>query len=82
MLSKKDASLDDALSIHLQYHPHDIVRQDIRRIYDEHLGSTLQDSIGVTCPTIAYSRLRNISEYVTQAKLHEPPEYTSESDPS
>ena len=77
--SKKDASSDDALFIHLQYHPYDIARQDIRRLYDEHLSKTLENSIRVTCPTIAYSRLRNISEYVTQAKLHEPPGYTSES---
>ena len=71
-------NIDEHLFIHLQYHPHDLPRREIRRLYEEHCGELFSKKLGIKQPTIAYSRLHTIAEYCTQARLHEPPEYTSE----
>ena len=63
--------------IHLQYHPEDITRQQLRQLYDDHLGQLFEQELGTQRLVIAYSRPRNIDEYVTQAKLHEAPERPS-----
>lgn len=64
--------------VHVQYHPFDIPRRQYRQLFEEHLGSICRDTLGKERPVIAYSRLPNIGEYVTQAKLHEAPGETSD----
>ena len=63
----------DRLFIHLQYHPDDIPRRELQQLYDKHCAQVFQREIGLGRPTIAYSRPRNIGEYVTQAKYHQAP---------
>ena len=74
----KDTTLDDAIFLHLPYHPNDISRRDLRRLFEEHCGNAFFDELEIKRIIIAYSRLRNIGEYITQAKLHEPADVTSE----
>ncbi|KAL7525968.1 hypothetical protein ACHAWF_003915, partial [Thalassiosira exigua] len=61
------------LFLHFQYHPHDVPRRTIRRLYDQHCGEELRNALSVQPPTIAYSRPKNIKDYVAQARLHEAP---------
>jgi hypothetical protein len=73
----RDDEMDKTLFIHLQYHPHDISRKQIRYLWDKHCREVFQEQIGIERAIIAYSRPRNIGEYVTQAKLHQAPGETS-----
>ena len=75
--STNDTSLDEMICIHLQYHPEDITRRQLHQLYDDHLGQLFEQELGTQRLVIAYSRPRNIGEYVTQAKLHEAPERPS-----
>jgi hypothetical protein len=74
----KDGPPDDVVFVHVQYHPYDIPRQQYRQLFEDHLGSICRDQLGKERPIIAYSRLPNIGEYVTQAKLHEAPGESSD----
>jgi len=69
-LSKDD---EDRLFIHLQYHPRDVSRSEIQQLYEEHCGPLFRQELGITKPTIAFSRPRNLGDWVTQAKLHQAP---------
>jgi hypothetical protein len=66
-----DDEMDKTIFIHLQYHPHDISRKQIRILWDKYCREVFQEEIGIERAIIAYSRPRNIGEYVTQAKLHQ-----------
>ena len=68
--SKSD---DESLYIHLEYHPDDISRQKLRQLYDQYCGELFLKELGIERPTIAYSRPKNVGDYVTQAKLHQAP---------
>ena len=61
------------LFIHLQYHPNDIPRKMIRQLYNEHCGELFKSEMNINRATVAYSRPRNIGEFITQAKLHQAP---------
>ena len=67
------------LFIHLQYHPDDSSRGEIRQLYNEHCGELFKKLMlmGIERPIIAYSRPKNIGDYATQAKLHEAPGRTA-----
>ena len=76
--------------LHLEYHPSDIPRKEVRRLYDQHCKELFKNLLRVQPPIIAYSRPKNIGDYVTQARLHEGPnhpaskylgEYNQGSDP-
>jgi hypothetical protein len=69
---ERDAN-ERALRLHIQFHPNDISRREYRSLYEHHLGELLREELDVECPTVAYSRQRNIGDYVTQAKLHQAP---------
>jgi hypothetical protein len=66
-----DDEMDKTIFIHLQYHTHDISRKQIRILWDKYCREVFQEEIGIERAIIAYSRPRNIGEYVTQAKLHQ-----------
>ena len=63
----------DEIYIHVEYHPNDISRREIRSIYDSNCHELFSDLLGITKTTIAYSRPENIQELVTKAKLHQAP---------
>ena len=72
----RDGEEDDdipRLFLHLQYHPHDIPRQEIQQEYQRHCAKLFKKELGIDRPTIAYSRPKNVGDYVTQAKLHQAP---------
>ena len=75
---KKDDSMDDMALMHLQFHPNDVTRREIRQYYEKNCGELFREEIGIERFVIAYSRLHNIGEYITQAKLYEAPGVTSE----
>jgi hypothetical protein len=56
------------LFLHWQYHPNDIIQQELRRLYDE----TLAGKDGFDKMTICYSRPRNLREALTKTSLSEP----------
>ena len=60
-------------SIHWEYHPNDIPRRLIRRLYNKHLAEILMDNLGYNQLTVAYSRPKNLRELLTKAKLYEVP---------
>ena len=64
---------DTRLFIHLQYHPDDVSRRELRQIYKDTCGNVFFSELGIVNPTIAYSRPPNIGEKITQAKLHQAP---------
>ena len=63
----------ERLFIHLEYHPCDISRKQIRTIYEATCGALFRDILGVKQTTIAYSRPTNVRNLVTKAKLHQAP---------
>ena len=68
---------EDNLFIHLEYHPNDIGRKKLKSLYDEHCGTLFHKEMGISEPTIAYSRPKNIGDFITQAKLHQAPGQTA-----
>jgi ribosomal protein L44E len=65
MVAKKEVR---TLFLHWQYHPKDITRQTLRRLYDE----TLAGISGFEKMTFFYSRPRNLRESLTRTLLSEP----------
>jgi hypothetical protein len=66
--STKMATTDKrTLFLHKQYHPSDITRQTLRRLYDK----TLAGIDGFNKMTICYSLIRNIREALTRTSLSE-----------
>ena len=68
---KGDASFEERLFFHLQFHPEDIPRSDIRKFYSEELEEVVKKEIGIDLFTIAYSRATNIGDVISKAKLYE-----------
>lgn len=68
---------NNLLFLHLTYHPDDISRQRIRELYEKHLGDIFRRELNIDRPIIAYSRPKNIGDYVTKAKLHQAPDQSS-----
>ena len=71
--SYESKKIADEIYIHLQYHPDDISRRQVRLLYDDHLVDHFSNTLGVKRAIVAYSRPNNIGDYVTQAKLHQAP---------
>ena len=71
--TSKDGKSDNTMFIHQQYHPHDIPRRTISQLFEEHCSEPFRASMGIERAMIAYSRIHNIGEYVTQATFHEVP---------
>jgi hypothetical protein len=59
------------LFIHWDYHPNDITRRHLRRIYNQHCDRVFKTQLGIEQTTIAYSRPKNIKDTITKAKLHQ-----------
>jgi hypothetical protein len=65
------ANPQERLFFHMEFHPQDIPREHVRRIYQETCGDVLKDEIGIERLTMAYSRPRTIGNIVAKAKLLE-----------
>ena len=76
-LQQQNETERDDIFIHLQYHPDDISRRQLRRIYEDHLAVPLKREIDINRAVVAYSKPKNIGDYVTQAKLHQAPGETA-----
>ena len=61
------------LFLHLEYHPCDIPRREVRRLYDKYCGG-IERFLGLETLTITYSRPKNLGDIATQARLFEAPE--------
>ena len=73
---KETKTEDDSgtkLFLHFEYHPRDVPRTEIRRMYNKHLGHIAENYLGVAPPIVAYSRPQNLGEVASQAKLYEAP---------
>jgi hypothetical protein len=66
--TKMSATNKRTLFLHWKYHPNDITRQALRRLY----GETLAGKDGFDKMTICYSRPRNLREALTKTSLLEP----------
>ena len=66
-----DAEDEERLFIHLEYHPDNIKRNRSQELYTLHCGELFKQKLDIKQPTIAYSRLKNIGDYITSAKLHQ-----------
>ena len=69
------ATIEEAnrLFLHLEYHPDDVPRSRIQTLYANHLGDLLHTELGIGRPTIAYSRPKNIGDFITRSRLHQAP---------
>ena len=70
---------EERLFIHLEFHPDDIKRKRIQELYAKHCGELFEQKLDIKRPTIAYSRPKNLGDYVTSAKLHQAPGHTASS---
>eukprot|EP00584_Thalassiosira_punctigera_P014158 CAMPEP_0172561380 /NCGR_PEP_ID=MMETSP1067-20121228/92698_1 /TAXON_ID=265564 ORGANISM="Thalassiosira punctigera, Strain Tpunct2005C2" /NCGR_SAMPLE_ID=MMETSP1067 /ASSEMBLY_ACC=CAM_ASM_000444 /LENGTH=92 /DNA_ID=CAMNT_0013351409 /DNA_START=100 /DNA_END=375 /DNA_ORIENTATION=- len=64
------------LFLHLTYHPNDIPRPVVCRLYEKHC-SRIQDILDLEPITITYSRPTNIRDRIAPTKLHEAPDRSS-----
>jgi len=65
--------LKDTLFLHFKFHKDGITRLQIREEFENTLGSICKEELGVTRTIVAFSRPKNIGDFVTQAKLYEAP---------
>ena len=72
-IETEESNLKDTLFIHFKFHMNDISQQAMRLEFETHLAKMIRNDLGVTKMTIAYSRPLNIRNYITRAKLHQPP---------
>lgn len=77
--SPAKSSTKNRLFIHMVYHPDDIPRRRVQELYEKHCGPLLRDTLGIERPTIAYSRPKNIGDFITKAKLHQARDNTASS---
>jgi len=62
----------DRIFFHAEYGRNDLSRRAIRSIFDDTCRE-MCESIGITQFTVAFSRPKNIKDYVTKTKLHMAP---------
>ena len=75
---KKDESSEKLMILHLEYHPNEIPRKKIRKLWHKHCGDLLSKTItegglGIEKTVIAYSRPKNLKDVLQSAKLHQHP---------
>ena len=61
------------LFLHFQFHKDGMSRQQIRRAYEDNLSSVCQTELNITRAIVAFSRPKNIGDFITKAKLHQGP---------
>ena len=63
MAAPAPANSPRKLFLHLEYHPDDVSRKTVRQLFERHCGQLTQD-LGLDRMTVAYSRAKNIRDYV------------------
>ena len=71
--NQADDDQKNRLFIHLVFHPDDVPRKRIQELYQLHCADLLRDECRIERPTIAYSRPRNLGDYLTKTKLYQAP---------
>ena len=61
----------DCLFFHMEYHPMDVPRMTIQKIYREECEKVLQKELDIKHLTVAYSRPNTIGNIVAKAKLYQ-----------
>ena len=56
---------------HMEFHPGDIPRRDVRKIYTDTCEEIFKDRLDIEKFTIAYSRPKTIGSVITKAQLFE-----------
>ena len=59
------------LFFHMQYHPYDIPRNIVRKIYTEECEDYFRDNLDIQRYIVAYSRPENIWDITTSSTLHQ-----------
>ncbi len=65
--------MKDTLFLQCKCHKGGITRLQIREEFENTLGSICKEELGVTRTIVAFSRPKDIGDFVTQAKLYEAP---------
>ena len=63
----------EELYFHMEFHPADIPKHQVRTIYNQTCGDVLSKRLGIKKFTIAYSRPKNIRDKLTKAKFYQAP---------
>ena len=66
-------TLRNSLFLHVRYHPKDISRQAIRKIYNDNCENTFKTKLGIQHTTVAYNRGKNIKETLTSGRFKSDP---------
>ena len=59
------------LFFHMQYHPKDIPRREVRKIFADTLEAAIREESGIEQFTIAYSKPTTIGSVIAKAQLHQ-----------
>ena len=65
----------ELLFLHLEFHPNDIDRKTVRKLYQDNCEEVLRDSVEIEKFIIAYSKPKTIGGVVAKAQLHEAPDH-------
>ena len=68
-----DHSAENTLFLHFQFHKNGVSRRTIRTLYDKHLGNFCQADMDIQRMIVAFSRPKNIGDFLTKAKLYQAP---------
>ena len=68
-----DKSIIKPIFLHFQFHKDGISRKEIRKEFEEHLGLICREELKTDRMVVAYSRPKNIGDFVSQARLHQAP---------
>ena len=62
---------DDRAFFHMEFHPSDIPKGEIRKIYQEECEQLFKEELGVERFTIAYSRPKTIGSVIARTQLYQ-----------
>ena len=66
--------MKDTVFLHFQFHKDGISRQEIRKEFELHLEKICKEELCKERMIVAFSRPKNIGDFVTRAKLHQAPD--------
>ena len=62
---------ESRLFFHMEYHPKDIPRREVRKIFADTLEAAIREESGIEQFTIAYSKPTTIGSVIAKAQLHQ-----------
>ena len=76
--TQKDEPFKNLMILHVEYHPNEIPRKKICKLWQKHCGDLLskkvsEGGLGIEKTIIAYSRPKNLKDVLQSAKLHQHP---------